>query len=95
MQQFLMLTYLDVAPIPKASKFVKEVIVMDIPLFLNIIIILSSTEISRRDGASAIPDIKRNMSSIPIPEMYALLIKLFCMKFIIRYRVSFSVLLQL
>lgn len=57
----------EVAPTKNAKMFVTEVIVMEIALFLNMHFILSSTDISERDGASAIPDIKINISSIPIP----------------------------
>lgn len=57
----------DVAPTQNAKMLVTEVIVMEIALFLNMLFILSSTEISERDCDSAIPDIKINISSIPIP----------------------------
>lgn len=61
----------EVAPTPNAKRFVIEVIVIDIPLFPSILFILSSTFTSNRDRASAIPDIKTNISSMPIPKSYS------------------------
>lgn len=61
------------APIPNARRSVIEVIVIEMPLFLSIHLTLSLTVTveapSVRDGASAIPDININMSSMPIPKM--------------------------
>lgn len=68
-QKFLILIKTDVAPIPNASRSVIEVIVIEMPLFLSMHFILSLTVDSGKDGAPAIPDIKMNMSSIPIPKM--------------------------
>lgn len=67
MQKFLMLMNTDVAPIKKASKSVIDVIVMATPHFLSMNCILSLTEATGKGGASAIPDINMNMSSIPMP----------------------------
>lgn len=60
-------TKTDVAPIVKASRSVMDVIVMATPLFFNMYFILSFIDAVERDGASAIPDIKMNISSIPMP----------------------------
>lgn len=70
MQNSLMLTKTDVAPTVNASKSVNDVIVMATPLFFIINFILSSIEAVVKDGASAIPDMSINMSSIPIPVEY-------------------------
>lgn len=69
----------DVAPTQNAKMLVTEVIVMEIALFLNMLFILSSTEISERDCDSAIPDIKINISSIPIPIIHKKKLYLHCL----------------
>jgi hypothetical protein len=55
------------APTTKASKSVNDVIVMATALFCIIKIILSLMDTLDSGGASAIPDIRMNISSIPIP----------------------------
>ena len=59
----------DVAPIVKANKSVIDVMVIATPLFWSMYFILSLIDDAVvKDGPSAIPDIKMNMSSIPIPD---------------------------
>lgn len=67
MQNVLMLTKTEVAPMVNASKSVIDVIVMATPLFFIMNFILSFIVAVVMAGASAIPDISMNMSSIPIP----------------------------
>lgn len=52
------------APTPNARRSVTDVMVIDIPLVLSMLFILSSIDAFDRDGAPAIPDIRINMSSI-------------------------------
>lgn len=67
MQNALMLTNIDVAPMVNASKSVIDVIVIATPLFFDMNFILSFIVAVVRAGASANPDISMNMSSISIP----------------------------
>lgn len=76
-----MLTKTEVAPTVNASKSVNDVIVMATPLFFIIYFILSSIEAVVKDGASAIPDMSINMSSIPIPVEYRINVHLFQLMF--------------
>jgi hypothetical protein len=69
MQKFLMLMNTDDAPIANASRFVMDVMLIATPVFFSMCFILSSTDATDNDGASAIPDIKINMSSMPIPRI--------------------------
>lgn len=77
-----MLTKTDVAPMVNASKSVIDVIVIATPLFFIMNFILSFIVAFVRSGASAIPDISMNMSSIPIPVGYfhisVNIVSLFC-----------------
>jgi hypothetical protein len=67
MQKSLMLLNTDDAPTTKASKSVNDVMVIATALFCIMKITLPFMDISDKGGASAIPDIKMNISSIPIP----------------------------
>jgi hypothetical protein len=73
MQKFRILLNTDDAPTPKARKSVIDVIVMATALFCimkRILSLIGSSGVSfilDKDGASAIPDIKINISSIPMP----------------------------
>lgn len=75
-----MLRNTEVAPIPNARRSVTDVMVIDIPLVLSMLFILSSIDAFDRDGAPAIPDIRINMSSIPIAEKQTTLYIIICMQ---------------
>lgn len=68
-----MLRNTEVAPTPNARRSVTDVMVIDIPLVLSMLFILSSIDAFNRDGAPAIPDININMSSMPIAEKHTIL----------------------
>lgn len=65
-----MLTNTADAPMMNASMSVKDVMVIAMPLFFNINAIRSSIVAEDIGGASAIPDKRINMSSIPMPKKY-------------------------
>lgn len=69
-QNILMLTNTADAPMMNASMSVKDVMVIAMPLFFNINAIRSSIVAEDIGGASAIPDKRINMSSIPMPKKY-------------------------
>lgn len=69
-QNILMLTNTADAPMMNASMSVKDVMVIAMPLFFNINAIRSSIVDEDIGGASAIPDKRINMSSIPMPKKY-------------------------
>lgn len=62
-----MLTNTADAPMMNAIRSVTDVIVMATPLFFIMKAIRSSTVEEETGGASAIPDRRINMSSIPMP----------------------------
>lgn len=70
MQKLRILLNTEVAPITKARRSVRDVIVMAIPLFCIMKTTLSIIEDFDNGGASAIPDISMNISSIPIPKIF-------------------------
>ena len=63
-----MLANTEDAPTKKARRFFIEIIIIDNPFVRSILFIISSTEASTNEGASAILDIKRNISSITTPK---------------------------
>lgn len=70
MQKLRILLNTEVAPITKARRSVRDVIVIAIPLFCIMETTISIIEDFDNGGASAIPDISMNKSSIPIPEIF-------------------------
>lgn len=63
-----MLVNTEDTPTKKARGFFIEIIIIDNPFVRSILFIISSTEASTNEGASAILDIKRNISSITTPK---------------------------